>query len=174
MNRGYLLPEGCKDLIDVFKLKPGQERRRSSLLPAAPWPLITGELVIPAKISVATLAALLNQEPLRIITDVMHLGVSVNIEQQLDFWIILIVARKYGFLAERAVETTPRSQNLSVIQKSELYFQQLEQKVMAQLGKRAVYRGTGHLVPVTIEAISNSPEDFSAELVAVDGITLFL
>jgi hypothetical protein len=29
MMRGYLLPEGCKDLIDVFKFKPGHEREAS-------------------------------------------------------------------------------------------------------------------------------------------------
>jgi hypothetical protein len=170
MNRGYLLPEGCKDLIDVFKLKPGRERRRPSPPSAAvTWPLITGELVVPAQTSASTLAALLNQESSRIIADVMQLGVSVDAGQQLDFWIVLIVSRKYGFLAKKADEQSHQT-DLCVI--PELDLEQLEKRVMAQLGKRAVYRGTGHLVPVTIEAINSFPEYFSAELMAVDGITL--
>jgi hypothetical protein len=165
----YLLPEGCKDLIDVLKLKPEQRpklqwRKRNSDLPP-----IGGRVIIPAQTPALQLAALLNQKPSRIIADVIQLGISVTVEQQLDFWIIFIVARRHGFIAERAAEQ-PQPSDLCVIQNLDM--EPRRQRVMAQLGKRVVYRGTGHLVPVTIESITDLPDYFSAELVAVDGIML--
>jgi hypothetical protein len=42
---------------------------------------------------------------------------------------------------------------------------------MAYLGKRAVYRATGFLIPVTIEELHLEP-DFGAKLAAIDGIAL--
>jgi hypothetical protein len=166
----YLLPEGCKDLIDFLKLKLElkpelQWRKRASNLPP-----ICGKVVIPAETSASQLAALLKKQPLRIIADVMQLGVSVTIDQQLDFWIILIVARRHGFIAERA-DPQPQPSDLCA-KKSDIDMEPRKKRVLAQLGKRAVYRAIGHLVPVTIEAISGSPDYFSAELVAIDGISL--
>jgi hypothetical protein len=55
MKRGYLLPEGCKDLIDTLKLKPQHEPKHPSPLHPAPAPLppIIGELVISEHTSVS-------------------------------------------------------------------------------------------------------------------------
>ena len=170
-KEGYLLPEGCKDLIDVLKLKPEQKPKAQWRKFISQLPPICGEVVIPVQTTASQLAALLDQKPSRIIADALQLGVSVTLEQQLDFWIIIIVARRYGFIAERAAEQPQRS-DLCVIQKLNLDVEPRKQRMMAQLGKRAVYRGTGFLVPVTITAINSSPDHVSAELVAVDGITL--
>lgn len=167
----YLLPEGCKDLIDVWKLKPEQISKHYRHKRASNLPPICGKVVIPAETSASKLAVLLNQPPSRIIADVMQLGVSVTIDQQLDFWIILIVARRHGFMVERA-EPQPQPPDLCVKQEHDLDMEPRKKRVLAQLSKRAVYRGTGHLVPVTIEAINGSPDYFSAELVAIDGISL--
>ena len=121
MQRGYLLPEGCKDLIDVLPLKrpspPGDWKgfiAVSKLKPqvwklkpkqhwigaAAPLPAIVGELVVPDRSSVAQLATLLGQKPFLIIGDLLELGVFAGLHQPLDFDIISRVARKYGFIAK--------------------------------------------------------------------------
>ena len=102
-KRDYLLPEGCKDLSDVWKLaaqKKAQEQR-ASMSPAALPPII-GELATPEGTSVAELASLLNQKPFQIIADLMEAGVFANINHKLDFDTIAKVARKYGYMARRA------------------------------------------------------------------------
>jgi Translation initiation factor IF-2, N-terminal region len=98
MKRGYLLPEGCKDLTDVPKYKA-----RPSLTTRAPLPPITGEMIIPAQMTVSELAAALSQKPFRIIADLIELGIFVTIKHQLDFDLISRVVRKYGFAAKQAV-----------------------------------------------------------------------
>ena len=129
MKRGYLLPEGCKDLIDVLKLKPKQQSPQYpahmvdilklkfdflKLMPQvlklkpkphspqhpAPLPPIVGENVIPEQTSASQLAALLGQKASQIIADVIQLGSFVT-AKPLDFKIISSVARKYGFIAKR-------------------------------------------------------------------------
>ena len=107
MKRGYLLPNGCKDLADALKLKLLHRPRlrvMQHLAPPLPPPIV-GELVIPEQTSVLDLAKLLGQKPFKIIADVMQLGAYVSVEQILDFNIISSVARKYGFIAKRAAAT---------------------------------------------------------------------
>jgi len=119
MKRGYLLPKGCKDLIDAMRLKASLlPRGHEQLLdlsklkpqvfdfklkhaPQTPVPLppVTAELVIPDQTTVSQLAALLGQKPFNIIADVMQLGVFAFVDQVLDFKTISSVARKYGYLA---------------------------------------------------------------------------
>ncbi len=118
MERGYLLPEGCKDLIDVLKLK--QKRAQCLVLKPyaqppkghgpmikplkqpAPLPPVKGEIIIPAPTSVSQLAALLGQKPFRIIADLMQLGVFANVHQLLGFETVSRIARQYGFIAKKA------------------------------------------------------------------------
>jgi len=105
MKRGYLLPEGCKDLIDVIKLKP--ESEPSTPLPQqcvakSDLPPVIGEIVIPQPTLVGELAGLLKQKPFQIVADLMQFGVFANVNQALDFDIISSVARKYGFIEKRA------------------------------------------------------------------------
>jgi hypothetical protein len=118
MSRGYLLPKGCKDLIDAMRLKStflpqGLEPsfdisklepqffifdpKHQSKTPVLPP--IVGELVVPNPTTVSQLASLLGQKPFQIIGDVMELGVFASINQALDFKTISSVARKYGYLA---------------------------------------------------------------------------
>ncbi len=105
MKRGYLLPEGCKDLIDALKLKPQHEPKHpSSQHHVSPpsLPPVIGELVIPEPTSVSDLARLLNQKPFRIIADLMQFEIFfATAKQTLDFETISSVARKYGFIAKR-------------------------------------------------------------------------
>ncbi len=118
MNRGYLLPKGCKDLIDMLKPKlrplvmpysPAQLLKSKPILPSlnhppTPLPPIVGEMVIPDQTTVRQLAVLLNQKPFQIIGDLMQFGFFVtNTNKALGFEVISSIARKYGFIAKRAV-----------------------------------------------------------------------
>jgi hypothetical protein len=101
MKRGYLLPEGCKDLIDA--LRPKVEPRavapadRSSDLPP-----ITRELAVPDEMNIIELAAAAERKPFQIIADLMEFGIYANVKAQLDFETISRVLRKYGILARRS------------------------------------------------------------------------
>ena len=100
MKRGYLLPEGCKDLIDAFKPKV-QNRPPPQPSPQTPPPIV-GEMIIPEWMTVNELAAALKQKPVRIVADLLEVGVFATVKHQLDFDTISKVVRKYGFTAKRA------------------------------------------------------------------------
>ncbi len=123
MERGYLLPEGCKDLNDVLKLKQkllresckglinvGKlnpksrkcETRQQSQHHLVPLPPIVGEIVVPAQASALQLAELLGHKVFVIIADLMELGVFATAKQPLDFKAISTVARKHGYIAKKA------------------------------------------------------------------------
>lgn len=102
MKRGYLLPNGCKDLIDV--LNANVHLTPSLLKPGSPKPMppITGEINMPPGMTVGELAQALSQKPFKIIADLMGFGVFANISQPLEFEVISKVMRMYGFTAKRA------------------------------------------------------------------------
>jgi hypothetical protein len=121
MSRGYLLPDGCKDLYDVLKLKQQRGHYQLSKLPkvyahlpkgygtmikppkkAAPLPPVKGEIIIPVQTTVSQLGALLSQKPTLIIADLMEMGVFAGASQLLGFETICRVARRYGFIAKKA------------------------------------------------------------------------
>jgi hypothetical protein len=103
-ERGYLLPKGCKDLIDVIKLhampqpkvfiKPGLPPVPKQLPPAK------GALLVSQNMTVKQLAILLGQKPFEIIADAMELGIFANVNQTLSFEAISQIARKYGYTAK--------------------------------------------------------------------------
>jgi len=107
MKRGYLLPEGCKDLSDVAKLN---QRRMPDWPALGLWtpktfgemPPITKQVFIPPQTSVKKLAALLDLKPFEIVGDLMKLGVFAMTDFLLDFKTISDVARMHGFLAIEA------------------------------------------------------------------------
>jgi hypothetical protein len=111
-KRGYLLPEGCKDLIDVFKPKVPVVHpsvlaaiwHEQKLLPApAPLPAIIGEMTVKERMTVRELAEALKQRPFKIVADLMQLGVMATLNQPVHFEIIERVIRLYGFTAKKAV-----------------------------------------------------------------------
>jgi hypothetical protein len=105
MKRGYLLPEGCKDLIDILKPKPSQAPERPSPQgPAgsAPLPTIIGEIHVPEGTTVTQLAALQKTKPYRIVADLMELGVFASVKDCPSLEIMSRVTRKYGFVAKRS------------------------------------------------------------------------
>src|SRR5262245_7048342 len=97
MKRGFLLPEGCKNLADAPKYKVKPSLPTSGVLPP-----IVGELIVPPQMTVRELATVLAEKPFRIIADLMSLGIFANVNQQIDFDLISGVMRKYGFIAKRA------------------------------------------------------------------------
>jgi hypothetical protein len=50
---------------------------------------------------VGELVALLGQEPLKIMTDLMETGVFASVRQMLDFKTVFRIARKYGYTAKK-------------------------------------------------------------------------
>jgi translation initiation factor IF-2 len=102
MKRGYLLPEGCKDLLDVLKLKAKRTPKRRRSAPSVLPPSALVELEIPDQLSVAQLAGLLEENPADILFELIKLGIYVTINQPLDFETISLVLQQYGFLAKRA------------------------------------------------------------------------
>ena len=114
-ERGYLLPEGCKDLIDLIRLGLKSQSEivvRLPLLqpkpqtgvffkPASPPPVMKGDLPVSDRTTVKELAALLGQEPFKIIADAMELGIFANVNQPLGFKAIAHIAGKYGYTAKR-------------------------------------------------------------------------
>lgn len=130
MKRGYLLPDGCKDLIDALRLKEKRGGYFLGKLPAqlpaeqegwhaeildldleamkalkelAQLPAIKGELTIPDTILVSDLATMLKEKPFRIIAELMEMGIFANTKQMVGFEAAAKVARKHGFNAKRAV-----------------------------------------------------------------------
>jgi translation initiation factor IF-2 len=109
MKRGYLLPQGCKDLIDVLnlKLQPKPELppilQQPKIPATGPFPIlpILGELIVPEHMTVRDLAEGLKQKPFKIIADLMELGSFANVNQEISFKLIAKVAQKYGYIAKR-------------------------------------------------------------------------
>ena len=103
-ERGYLLPKGCKDLIDVIHLHGHPDATiflKSAPNPSQPAPPFHGELVVPEHTTVAELAQLLKQKPFKIIADLMQLGVFATANQSLGFEAVARIARAYGYMAKK-------------------------------------------------------------------------
>ena len=112
MRRGYLLPDGCKDLIDVLGLKTPHESLPGfsslpllpSVLGKSPVPVkFLGEIVVPERMTVREVAVVLKQKPFVIIADLMKLGTFAAIDQQIPFSLIVQLAQNYGYIARKAI-----------------------------------------------------------------------
>jgi hypothetical protein len=104
-KRDCLLPEGCKDLIDVLKLQVHQVASgplKFKRLPGGDVPQILGELLIPAHGTVLELSGLLKKKPVQIILDLMEIDVFAHLTDTLDFETVARLVRRYGFLAKKA------------------------------------------------------------------------
>ena len=130
-KRNYLLPPGCKDLIDLLKL----EQQKPSIPPElgeelspemaeffTPWKLPskhkkakpaaaeTGtpaagsfrEVELQEPIAVSSLAELVGQKPYHIIADFMALGIFTTVHSIVQFEAAATVLKKYGLIAKKA------------------------------------------------------------------------
>ena len=119
MSRGYLLPEGCKDLVDLLNLQLKQQLPKPYFLPKLPKPFpnpqakpinwkkpppppLPREITIASQISVSDLAILLGHKPFHIIADLMELGVFANVMHLLSFETASQIATKYGFTLKKS------------------------------------------------------------------------
>lgn len=104
-KRDYLLPEGCKDLINVLKLNDQPVQPRPAMTPATPLPLppIAWEIKVAEQMTVYDLATVLKQKPFLIIADLIEFGVFATVHQQIGFETIAKVVQKYGYTAKRVV-----------------------------------------------------------------------
>jgi hypothetical protein len=103
-KRGYLLPEGCKDLIDVLKPKPSPAPFTPRLLPPLPLPILgetKGEITVAERMTVRELAALLKVKPFQVVADLLELRVMANAEQLISFEFSARVVRKYGYTVRK-------------------------------------------------------------------------
>jgi len=96
-KRDYLLPKGCKDLIDAIKLAAAPQVAWHVGYPFIPTPPPKGVILLPKNTTIGEFAAMLGQKPFRIIADAMELGVFANVNQSLDFETMCQIAWKYGF-----------------------------------------------------------------------------
>jgi hypothetical protein len=68
----------------------------------SPPPPVTGEMTLPAQMTVKDLAAVLSGDPFHIIADLAEVGVFATANQLLEFETMSKVVRKYGFRARKA------------------------------------------------------------------------
>jgi Translation initiation factor IF-2, N-terminal region len=99
-KRDYLLPKGCKDLIDVLKPKL-QAAHQPWSVSKSPRPII-GEMIVTEQVTVRDLAAFVNRKPFEIIADLMELNVFVSVDKNIAFEVAAEVVRKYGYIAKKA------------------------------------------------------------------------
>ena len=94
-KRACQLPKGCKDLMDV--LQPAAKSPPEPV-PLAQPPPIVGELTVAGQMTIGELALILKQKPSRIIAGLLALGIApLDLDQELGFGAIALVARKYGY-----------------------------------------------------------------------------
>jgi len=106
-NRDYSLPDGCKDLIDVIALKRLGEAEGPTP-PGQPT-----DLLVSGPILVYRLAALLGQDPPKIIADLMRIGVFAKADQPLNFEAISKVVKTYGLTAKKLPGKHPPSDEVA-------------------------------------------------------------
>lgn len=121
MKRGYLLPEGCKDLMDAWKHKKSQHLSANIIKPeklksilelckaSNPLPQTKREIIIPITITVTQLATLIGQAPAQIIGLMRLMQIEHTLTHTpyhpldpLDFETISRIARVYGLVAKMA------------------------------------------------------------------------
>lgn len=131
-KRSYLLPPGCKDLIDFLRLQE-QKKQASIELPfmqlgdvsvdnpaemPVPWKLkkkkakdpvedllkipTLREVTIPEALLVVDLARIAGQKPFKIIADLMEIGIFANANYKVGFQAASRVLKKYGIVAKKA------------------------------------------------------------------------
>src|ERR1043165_324513 len=102
-KRDYLLPDGCKDLIDVLKLETIPFSTGPVGQPLGPMIPPKGDILVSDDTILGDFAAMLGEKPFKIIADAMQLGVFVNVKMRLPFEIMVQIAHNYGFKIRKRV-----------------------------------------------------------------------
>ena len=100
MNRGYLLPKGCTDLLSFLESfvhsQPPIFR-----FPKGPLPPVIGEITIEGDVNIRELAEMLRLECFQIRVELLKEGIFVDHDTLLDFNTITVICRKHGYVAMR-------------------------------------------------------------------------
>jgi len=96
-ERGYLLPPGCKDLLDVIKLPKAPEPG------SAPYPPITRKITLPNVVAVRFLVETSGQDVETIVALMHKLRIIVDVNRSVDFGTAQKILRHFGIWAERGV-----------------------------------------------------------------------
>jgi hypothetical protein len=90
----FLLPDGCKDLVDALRLQEKQ---------SVPYLLPCGAIVISDAVTVRDLASVLCVKPFELIGSLMDLNVFASINSSIRFATAAAVCARYGVVAQKAV-----------------------------------------------------------------------
>jgi len=108
IKRDYLLPPGCKDLIDVLNLEKGLKQVEAGsgavpqpLEPRPKSPLAGMTVELPPSVIVKEIALLLGIKPFRVVAELMILGVFASVHERVDFDVAAKVLAKYGVQARK-------------------------------------------------------------------------
>jgi hypothetical protein len=103
-KRDYLLPPGCKDLIDVLNLEAARATGGVSFEPALPpaSPLKGTTIELGPTVVVKDLACLLSVKAYIIVGDLMGTGLFVSVHDEVSFETAAKVLAKYGVIARRS------------------------------------------------------------------------
>jgi hypothetical protein len=104
-KRDYLLPPGCRDLIDVLNLTKQSYTLDGAPPHHGPKPKYSGQaftVELKTPTTVKDLAEVLHVKPFRVIAALMELGVFANVYQVVDFDTASKLLAKYGLWATRA------------------------------------------------------------------------
>ena len=95
-ERGYLLPPGCKDLLDAIKHEEAPKPETVS------YPPITRKVILPNVVAVRFLAEVSGQEPETITALMNKLYILVDVNRSVDFAAAQKLLRHFGIGAERS------------------------------------------------------------------------
>jgi hypothetical protein len=104
-KRDYLLPAGCRDLIDVLnlgKISPLLVRKYSGPpLPRPKSPKAGTSVELAAETGVKELAGSLGIQPFWIIADLLGMGLFASLRDKVKFEIALKLLSLYGVFAKK-------------------------------------------------------------------------
>lgn len=96
-ERGYLLPPGCKDLLDVINLPKAPEPE------PVRYPPITQKVTFPDVVAVRFLGEASGQDLSTIVALMRELRIMVNVNRSVDFRAAQKILRHFGVWAQRGV-----------------------------------------------------------------------
>src|SRR5438132_427427 len=105
----FLLPEGCKDLIDVIRLQQQREEHAEaeracfsiSVTDASPEQPLPKSVRLPDSVTVGDLASALHLKPFKVICSLMELNVFASLNTKIDYRTARTVCLHYGVTAHR-------------------------------------------------------------------------
>jgi hypothetical protein len=107
-SRADLLPEGCKDLVDVLRLEqeqiaaeqdPSDELSPEAVAP----PQFPTTVSITDPVTVRDLAVALHVKPYFVIAGLMHFNTFASLNTQIDFGTVSALCSRFGVVAHKII-----------------------------------------------------------------------